>query len=141
MQKRYTDFIKRLNCIAEKVGAIGQTILVIDDCRDELYIVSKQLQKNGFKYILCESGEEATEALMTGVALVISDLNMPKMDGVKVAEVMKNNNIPCLITSNYSKGSDRVKRVLELGIPFMCKIDAEDQLISTIHSMIKSSVV
>jgi len=61
---------------------MGKIVLVVDDCRTTKKIVSLYLNNAGLKTIAAGNGVEAIEKLVTSeVDIIISDLNMPQMDG------------------------------------------------------------
>lgn len=68
-----------------------KTILVIDDFRNTRQVISSTLVRAGYRVLEAENGREALK-LFNGehIDLIISDLNMPEMDGLAfAAEVRK----------------------------------------------------
>jgi len=65
----------------------GKRILVVDDNVTNLTILKRQLEHWNLQPILAESGEKGLELLASdsGIDLIISDMQMPKMDGVMFA--------------------------------------------------------
>ena len=65
--------------------------LIVDDQRSTRQLVRSSLQQLGFKQIReCEDGEEARTLLETiGVQLILSDLNMPKLDGLGLLRAVR----------------------------------------------------
>jgi len=71
---------------------MGKIVLVVDDCRTTKKIVSLYLNNAGLKTIAAGNGVEAIEKLVTSeVDIIISDLNMPQMDGAGLLEWVRNN--------------------------------------------------
>ena len=65
------------------VGRVPRLILAVDDDQDNLLMVSKTLQYEGFHVELASSGEEALEKLkVISPDLVLLDINMPGMSGL-----------------------------------------------------------
>ena len=59
------------------------TILVVDDSASLRQVVAISLQGKGYDVIQAENGKEALDKLDgTKINLVISDVNMPIMDGL-----------------------------------------------------------
>ena len=84
-------------------------ILVVDD-EEDLKVLIKQrfrqkIRQNEYEFIFAENGRHALEQLLehTDVDLVLSDINMPEMDGLtlltKLAE--KNSLLKSVIVSAY----------------------------------------
>jgi len=62
-------------------------ILIVDDSATVRMQVGMALRQAGFTVIEAEDGEQGYEQAMAGgVALVVSDVNMPKMDGIEMLE-------------------------------------------------------
>lgn len=62
---------------------MGKTALVVDDSTTMREMVSYSLKEAGFSAVTAGNGQEGLDALAgTSVDLIISDLNMPVMDGL-----------------------------------------------------------
>ena len=66
-------------------------VLVVDDSNTMREIVSNYLTKNGFEVALANDGREGLEQLAKdpGIKVVLSDINMPNMDGLTMAEKIR----------------------------------------------------
>ena len=65
-------------------------IMLVDDDRELLGIYEKIFRLNNFDVITCESGTKALEYIKEkNVAVVISDIIMPKMDGMELLHEIK----------------------------------------------------
>lgn len=66
------------------------TILIADDETHIVYVVETKLLKAGYDVVVARNGEEAFElALEHRPALAITDLNMPKMDGLQFSIALR----------------------------------------------------
>ncbi|RLB08044.1 MAG: response regulator, partial [Deltaproteobacteria bacterium] len=63
-------------------------IFIVDDSPTILMSLKTNLEMNGFKVETASNGEDAVNKLNNGVNpdLIITDLNMPRMDGFKLIE-------------------------------------------------------
>ena len=63
-------------------------IFIVDDSPTILMSLKTNLEMNGFKVETASDGEDAVNKLNNGVNpdLIITDLNMPRMDGFKLIE-------------------------------------------------------
>ncbi len=93
---------------------MSQTILVVDDSPTVVKFVSISLKNKGFTVIAASDGMEAVETLSgleKSIDLVITDLNMPNLDGYALIETLRNNtrhqNIPIIILSSEDGDDDR----------------------------------
>ncbi|MFG0307323.1 MAG: response regulator [Phycisphaerales bacterium JB040] len=66
------------------------TILLVDDEPQITHVVSRRLEKEGYRTLVACDGEEGLElALEHDVDLVVSDLQMPYMSGIEMALAMR----------------------------------------------------
>jgi len=78
-------------------------ILIVDDSRAMRRIVKKFLNNHDFNTLLeADHGKKALEILQNdSIDLIVSDLNMPVMDGLELLEILKANdrtkNIPFIM--------------------------------------------
>jgi two-component system, chemotaxis family, chemotaxis protein CheY len=91
-------------------------ILVVDDSATVRKFVSLSLEMQGFRVITACDGMDALEKLPNAqVDLVITDLNMPNMDGYEFIRTLRDNeqyaNLPVIILSSLSDQTSR-----ELGL-------------------------
>ncbi|MCC6141028.1 MAG: response regulator [Nitrospira sp.] len=71
---------------------MGKTVLVVDDSSTMRQMVAYTLTSAGFEVVEAGNGKEAVNKLNAGAkpALVVTDLNMPEMDGITlIAEIRK----------------------------------------------------
>ncbi|HLO96873.1 MAG TPA: response regulator [Burkholderiaceae bacterium] len=66
-------------------------ILVVDDSSTMREIVASFLSKNGFEVAVATDGRDGLLQLQKdpGIRLVVSDVNMPNMDGLTMAEKIR----------------------------------------------------
>ncbi|MDM8520833.1 hybrid sensor histidine kinase/response regulator [Anaerolineales bacterium HSG6] len=97
-----------------------KTILVVDDS-----ITTRTLEKNileaaGYKVLLATNGEEALSTLMAeGLPnLIVSDVNMPYLDGLGLTKRVKDNphyqDIPVILVTSLDSPTDKA-RGIEVG--------------------------
>lgn len=70
---------------------MGKTVLVVDDSVSMRQMVSFTLTSAGYQVVEAGDGKEAVEKLNGGAAphLVITDLNMPNMDGISLIKAVR----------------------------------------------------
>ncbi len=67
-----------------------ETILIVDDEKNYLTILTAILEEEGFEVLTALSGQEALEIQKTSdVDLVLTDMKMPVMDGIELLEHIK----------------------------------------------------
>ncbi|MFA6149076.1 MAG: response regulator [bacterium] len=87
-------------------------ILVVDDDRTTRKLLSLYLKGNGFDVLTAENGLDAIEKLGGGaVNMVVTDLNMPYMDGIEFVRTMKSNpdtaHIPAIMITTEDDDEER----------------------------------
>lgn len=84
-------------------------ILVVDDSATMLQTISLTLEKEDFDVVTAENGEVALKKLASGTKfnLIITDVNMPKMDGIELTRNIRKMNeykfIPIIIVTTESE--------------------------------------
>jgi len=67
-----------------------RTILCVDDNEQALSIRKLMLETRGYRVLACSNGHQALEAFRQGgVDLVLSDLQMPGLDGAELVSKIK----------------------------------------------------
>ena len=93
------------------------TVLVVDDDRDIVKLLSVTLKISGYNVISAGNGEEGLKAaLEKNPDMILLDIMMPIMDGLTMLEELrKTSDIPVIIVSAFGS-PDKVDKARELGI-------------------------
>ena len=96
-----------------------QKILIVDDTKDILLVVSRRLESWGYEPLTAESGEDGLRLAEEHVpSLVLLDIMMPKMKGRDVCARLKSNpktqHIPVIFLTALGL-ADHIKAGLDLG--------------------------
>jgi two-component system NtrC family response regulator len=74
-----------------------ETILIVDDEKNYLRVLSAVLEEEGYEVLTALSGREALEIHETSdLDLTLTDMKMPGMDGIKLLEHIKAKAKRCL---------------------------------------------
>ena len=92
---------------------MSKTILVVDDSSSMRQVVSMALKSSGYEVVQACDGQDALSKLAgQKVHLVISDVNMPNMDGITFVKEMKKlpayKFVPVIMLT--TEGRDEVKK-------------------------------
>jgi len=114
------EFKKEVNLVSlESLKGHGESILVVDDVREQREIASEILEKLGYTVITAASGEEAVNYVQNRPAdLMVLDMIMdPGIDGLETYQrILKiNPKQKAVIASGYSESS-RVREAQRLGV-------------------------
>lgn len=94
-------------------------ILVVDDSPTIRKFITIALKVKGYDIVCAGDGMEALELLPNDkVDLIITDLNMPNVDGYNLIARIRSNenyqNTPIIVMSNLSDAED-IERAIQLG--------------------------
>lgn len=98
----------------------GKKILVVDDNKTNLAVLSRQFENWNLKPVLTHSGAEALVALQNDkqIDLVITDMEMPVMDGTMLARLIKDSypKLPIILLSSIGEEFKNDERKLFVSI-------------------------
>lgn len=85
-------------------------ILVCDDDKEIVDAIKIYLENEGYKVFTAYNGIEALEIIEKNeIHLIIMDIMMPKMDGIKATmKIRKDSNIPVIMLSAKSEDTDKI---------------------------------
>ena len=86
----------------------GKKILIVDDNSTNLEILETQLKGWNYQVVSASSGKEALEQmLVSAFDLVITDMQMPEMDGIRLAQSIRqqNHDLPIIVLSSLGDTS------------------------------------
>ena len=122
--------------IAGKTG----TILVIEDEKKISDIVSRYLQREGFKTLLADTGEKALKLLKEPFDLVILDLMLPDISGEELCNIIREtSDAPVIMLTAKSGEEDRI-RGLGLGADdYVVKPFSPRELVARVNAHLRRS--
>lgn len=119
-------------------------ILVVEDELDLQEAIAEGLRIEGYAVDTCSNGEDAYElAYVENYDLIILDLNLPKMEGLKVLEKIRQENkeLKVIILSARSSINDKVKG-LDIGAnDYLTKPFAFAELEARIRNLLRRKFV
>jgi two-component system NtrC family response regulator len=110
-------------------------VLLVDDDDKTLSVLSSKLDKWGFDSVCAQSGKEALDALdRRRFDLVISDLRMPKIDGLELLREVKkaHDNVPFIMVTGYGTIDTAVASLKEGAVDFLQKPYDPESLLAVI---------
>ncbi|MBI5552522.1 MAG: sigma-54-dependent Fis family transcriptional regulator [Desulfobacterales bacterium] len=108
------------------------TILIVDDEKNYPLILSAVLQEEGFETLTANSGQEALEVLThSDVDLVLTDMKMPKMDGIELLQNIKTKDaeLPVIMMTAYGTVEKAVEAMQKGAYSYILKPFDNEQLI------------
>jgi chemosensory pili system protein ChpA (sensor histidine kinase/response regulator) len=126
--------------------ANDRVVVVADDSISVRKFVGRMLEKAGYRVKLASDGLEASEVVaQVGCHLVITDLEMPRMNGYELMAHLRQDpatrRIPVLVVTSRAGAKHRDRALKEGASGFLTKPVQEEQLISTVESLIGSATL
>ncbi|MBW4644949.1 MAG: hybrid sensor histidine kinase/response regulator [Goleter apudmare HA4340-LM2] len=135
----------QLNQLLSPNNKSPKVVLIVDDAISLRQTLSLTLQKSGYQVLQAQNGVEALEQLQLHpeIQVVISDLEMPRMNGFELLSNIRQNpdlaNLPVVILTSRSAEKHR-QLAQELGAnAYLTKPYLEDNFISTIGNFTNMS--
>jgi len=121
---------------------MSKTIMTVDDSSSIRQMVSFTLKKEGYEVIQAVDGNDALEKLKTAqVNMVITDLNMPNLDGIslikKVRAIPAYKFIPIIMLTTDSQDSKKGEGKAAGATGWIVKPFKPEQLITVVKKVMK----
>ncbi len=116
------------------------TILIVDDEKNYPLILSAVLQEEGFETLTANSGQEALEVLThSDVDLVLTDMKMPKMDGIELLQNIKTKDaeLPVIMMTAYGTVEKAVEAMQKGAYSYILKPFDNEQLILYVRKAVE----
>ncbi len=116
-------------------------ILVADDEQNIRKVLSATLRREGYEVLTASDGEEAIELLSSGtVQVVVTDLKMPKLDGLAVLQYAKEHHaqVPIIIITAHGSIDNAVEALKNGALDYITKPFEQANLIQTIAKAVKT---
>jgi two-component system chemotaxis response regulator CheY len=118
------------------------TVMLVDDSRTILMSLTSVLTKAGYRIESATNGREALDKVSGGLRpnLIISDVNMPVMDGITFAREVRlvagMRFVPILMLTTESEQSKRTEAKKAGATGWLVKPVAPDQLLTVIKQIL-----
>jgi len=103
----------------------NKKILIVEDSKSYLFILTETLRNAGFTVVTAENGEDGLDAVKNeNPDLILSDITMPKMDGIAMSKKLKESNIQIPIIFLTNMGDlEHISEAMETAIDYIVKAD------------------
>ena len=117
-------------------------ILIVDDCQTTRKLLGHYLKTRGYAVVFAENGLDALEKLGTDVVnLVMTDLNMPYMDGMELIKTLRADpawsEMPILMVTTENDEEERQKAFSNGANGYVVKPVTGDAIAQNIKAIIK----
>lgn len=117
-------------------------VLVVEDERDLNRLIKKRLKEEGLSVDACYNGEEALDYLASvDYDLLISDIMMPKMDGIELVKRVREmkKDIPFIFLSAKDAVEDRVGGLDAGADDYLIKPFAFEELLARVRVLLRKN--
>jgi putative nucleotidyltransferase with HDIG domain len=101
-----------------------ETILFVDDEKSILDIARTYFQSRGYQVLTAGNGREAIEVMLKHhIDCCFTDINMPEMDGLALAEYIRNhdNTVPVVVMTGYPSLDNTIQTLKNGVVDFLIK--------------------
>ena len=114
-------------------------ILLVDDSKTELHVLSELLTKKGYQVRTAENGEEALRRLQDETPdLILMDVVMPGQNGFQLTRAITRDpkfaNVPVIICTSKNQETDRVWGMRQGARDYVVKPVNPEELLSKIKA-------
>ena len=103
---------------------IKETVLFVDDEESILDIARTYFRSRGYKVLTASNGREAIDILWNNrIDCCFTDINMPEMDGLELAEYVRNhdNTVPVVVMTGYPSLDNTIQTLKNGVVDFLIK--------------------
>jgi len=123
----------------------NKTILVCDDEKDIVDVLSYNLTKEGFNVITAYNGQEALQKITPEIDLILLDVMMPQLDGIEVCKRLRENpktrDISIIFLTARNSEIDEIKGLEAGGDDYISKPISIKRLLARINSVLRRKEV
>lgn len=132
--------------MGNKPTSVQAEILVVEDSAVEAELLRRTLVKAGYRVTLAQNGKEGLQALREHrSALVMSDVQMPLMNGYQLCREIKHDdtlwNIPVILLTALSEPEDIIEAVKAGADSYITKPFVEDMMLEHIRSLLATPII
>ncbi len=122
----------------------ARRILIVDDSAVFRTSMKKILESMNAEIILAEDGQEGLDlALQEKFDIVVSDIDMPKINGIELCRSLKNTastqGTPVVMVSTFDSDSDVDKGFQAGASAYLSKYEIQSRLLETVESVLSKS--
>ena len=117
---------------------MGTKVLIIEDDADIRRGIKIILQSEGYEVVEASNGAEGLGLVDKKVDLIIHDIMMPGMNGIKTCEMIrKTSNVPILFLTAKSRESDKIQGLMAGGDDYMTKPFSYSELLGRVKALLR----
>ena len=119
---------------------MGKAILTVDDSASVRQMVSFTLRTAAYQVAEAVDGCDALSKLTGDIQLIITDLNMPRMDGIELIKQVRTNSkckyVPILVLTTESQEAKKQAAKSAGATGWIVKPFRPEQLLAVVHRVL-----
>jgi two-component system chemotaxis response regulator CheY len=119
---------------------MGKLVLTVDDSASVRQMVGFTLRSAGYDVTEAVDSSDALSKLAGDIALIITDLNMPRMDGIELIKQIRTNPrhrfVPILVLTTESQGAKKLEAKSAGATGWIVKPFKPEQLLAVLGRVI-----
>ena len=133
---------KNIQLHETSVNEKGQSILIVDDNEINRMLLSKMLEKKGFRLFEAANGKEALKIALGKLPdLILLDIMMPEIDGYEVCQYLRERkettDIPIIFLSAKSETDDKIKGLESGAVDYITKPFSLGEVLARVKAQLK----
>ena len=120
---------------------MSNTLLIVDDSESIRELISSNLIDAGYKVIKAVNGQDGLDKLSPEIKLVVTDLNMPIMDGITMVQNIRNNpsykHMPIIMLTTESQLEKKNAARAAGATAWIVKPFDEEKLLSVVKKFVR----
>lgn len=117
------------------------TILIVDDSESIRELISSNLTDAGYEVIKAKNGQDGIDKLSNKVELIVTDLNMPIMDGITMVQTIRNlpehKHLPIIMLTTESQLEKKNAARVAGATAWIVKPFEEEKLLGVIKKFVR----
>ena len=120
---------------------MSKTIMTVDDSASVRQMVAFTLKKEGYSVIEASDGKDALGKLKGAVHMVVTDLNMPNMDGIELIKNIRSQAaykfIPIVMLTTESQATKKQEGKTAGATGWIVKPFTPEQLLAVVKKVLR----
>ena len=117
------------------------TILIVDDSESIRELISSNLTDAGYDVIKAKNGQDGIDKLNNKIELIVTDLNMPIMDGITMVQTIRklteHKHIPIIMLTTESQLEKKNAARVAGATAWIVKPFEEEKLLGVIKKFVR----
>jgi len=118
---------------------MAEKILIVDDSVSMRQMAQIVLKQNGYEIVQAQDGKEALSTFNEEIDVVVTDLNMPNLDGIELIKSIRggsvNTRVPIIMLTTESEETKKQEGKKAGATAWLTKPFNKDALLKVLHKV------